>query len=123
VHYSADPAPSFEYSDGTGYQQLAIRSVVSVNNFDVYEAAGVAGLGLVQIPRGRRDRHKDTLVEILPNFVARPSPITLLHTHGRSAPRRVRAVMQWLLEVLAPVVVDALEPRKGIRRGPAAAPP
>jgi hypothetical protein len=29
-------------------------------------------------------------------------PVSLLHTHGRSVPRRVRAVMSWITEVLSP---------------------
>ena len=106
VHYAADPVPSFEYFDGTGYRDLPMRSVLTVDNFDAYEAACIAGLGIVQVPRPALDRHGDKLVEVLPQFSARPVPISLLHTHERSVPRRVRAVMTWLTEVLAPMVRD-----------------
>jgi len=110
VHYAADAVPSFEYFDGTRYRDLPMRSVLTVDNFDAYQAAGVAGLGLVQIPRPALDRHGDALVEVLPQLSARPVPITLLHTHARSVPRRVRAVLSWLTEVLAPMVRDHLHP-------------
>jgi hypothetical protein len=35
--------------------------------------------------------------------------ITLLHTHGRTVPRRVRAVMDWLERLLVPAL-DRLSP-------------
>jgi len=108
VHYAADPAPGFEYFDGTSYRDLPMRSVVTVDNFEAYEAACVAGLGIVQVPRHGLERHGNKLVEILPEFVARPSPISLLHTHGRSVPRRVRAVMAWLTEILSSLVREEL---------------
>lgn len=104
VHYAADSAAGFEYFDGTTYRDLPMRSSVTVDNFDVYEAAGIAGLGIVQLPRPGQHRHLDTLVEILPQLTARPTPVSVLHTHGRSVPRRVRAVMSWLIERLAPTV-------------------
>ncbi|MFE8597519.1 LysR substrate-binding domain-containing protein [Archangium violaceum] len=111
VHYSTDPVPVFEYFDGKTYKELPMRSVVTVDNFDVYEAACIAGLGIVQVPRPGLERHANKLVEILPEFIARPAPITLLHTHGRSVPRRVRAVMTWLMELLSPTVGELVSSR------------
>lgn len=103
VHYAADPAPGFEYYDGKLYRELPMRSMVTVDSFNAYEAACIAGLGIIQIPRPGQERHAAKLVEVLPELVARPVPISLLHTHGRAAPRRVRAVMTWLTELLAPL--------------------
>ncbi|WP_434379693.1 LysR family transcriptional regulator [Melittangium boletus] len=111
VHYATDPVPVFEYIEGQSYKELPMRSTVTVDNFDVYEAACLAGLGIVQVPRSAQERHANKIVEILPEFVARPVPITLLHTHGRSVPRRVRAVMTWLMEVLAPTVSAIMSAR------------
>jgi DNA-binding transcriptional LysR family regulator len=109
VHYAVDPVPVFEYVDGKTYQELPMRSMVTVDNFDAYEAACIAGLGIVQVPRHGLERHGSKLVEVLPEFTARPVPITLLHTHGRSAPRRVRVVMTWLTELLSPMVGEYLK--------------
>ena len=111
VHYATDPVPTFEYFDGTTYKELPMRSAVTVDNLETYEAACIAGLGIVQVPRPGQERLADKLVEILPELTARPVPITLLHTHGRSAPRRVRAVMTWLTELLAPLVREVLTTR------------
>ncbi|MFP2960071.1 LysR family transcriptional regulator [Myxococcus sp. 1LA] len=111
VHYAADPVPVFEYFDGKTYKELPMHSALTVDNFDAYEAACIAGLGIVQVPRHGLERHGGKLVEILPEFPARPVPITLLHTHGRSVPRRVRAVMMWMTELLSPIVDELVTSR------------
>lgn len=88
-----------------------MRSAVTVDSIETYEAAGIAGLGIVQLPRPGQERHANKLVEILPELTARPATITLLHTHGRSVPRRVRAVMAWLTELLSPIVNELTKSR------------
>jgi DNA-binding transcriptional LysR family regulator len=101
VHYSlrfgADP-PTFEHRAGNRYVQVPMRSVVTVNSADAYRVACAAGLGIIQSPRvGVRDLLEDgSLVEVLPDLVAEPMPVSLVHPHGRSVPKRVRAVMTWL---------------------------
>lgn len=105
VHYSstlgAEP-PSFEYPHANGHRQWPMRAQLTVNSADAYQAACVAGLGIIQAPRvglitalaaGR-------CVEILPALTCASLPVSLLHTHGRNVPRRVRAVMQWLIDEL-----------------------
>lgn len=108
IGYAGDPSPGFEYLDGTTYRTVAMPTSVVVDNTETYLAAAVAGLGIVQLPRHGRGRDVEHLVEILPEYAARPIPISLLHTHGRSVPRRVRAVMNWLVELLAPLASDLL---------------
>ncbi len=107
VHYAssgAEGTPSFEYPHGGGYREWPMRSVLTVNNVDAYVAGCLAGLGLIQVPKaGRRmTLAVGTLVDVLPELTCAPMPVTLLHTHGRRVPRRVRAVLTWLSEVLAP---------------------
>src|SRR5262249_44857522 len=54
VHYSirfgAD-SPGFEYREGNGYRERPMRSVITVNSTDSYQAACRAGLGIIQAPR------------------------------------------------------------------------
>jgi DNA-binding transcriptional LysR family regulator len=107
VHYSpslgAEP-PSFEYPDGARYRERPMRCLITVNNADAYEAACAAGLGIIQAPRlGRGPKlARGELVEILPEHTAAPMPVSLVHAHGRAVPRRARAVMGWIAQVLAP---------------------
>lgn len=106
VHYAAEPSPTFEYGDGDTYNEVPMRSVITVDDGDAYGAACLAGLGIIQVPRFGLDRHPEKLVEVLPDFTARPLPVSLLHTHGRSVPRRVRAVMTWLEALLTSLLAE-----------------
>lgn len=103
VHYSSalgSERPGFEYRAGEGYMEWPMRSRVTVNDADAYRAACLAGLGIIQAPRRGLESAlaEGTLVEILPEYGCAPMPVSLLHTHGKSPPRRVRAVLTWLGE-------------------------
>jgi DNA-binding transcriptional LysR family regulator len=107
VHYSlrfgAD-GPSFEYRDGARVRELPMRSAVTVNSADAYRAACLAGLGIIQAPRIGMGSAlaAGALVEVLPDLMCAPMPVALVHGHARNLPRRVRAVMTWLAEVVGP---------------------
>jgi DNA-binding transcriptional LysR family regulator len=107
VHYSvrfgAD-SPAFEYLDGNVYRDLPMRSSITVNSTDSYQAACVAGLGIIQSPRSGvlPSIAAGDLVEILPQYASEPLPVSLVHAHGRNVPRHVRLVMNWLADSLKP---------------------
>jgi DNA-binding transcriptional LysR family regulator len=112
VHYSTRldaERPAFEYRDGARYRDLPMRALVTVNNVDAYQAACTAGLGIVQVPRSamRAGLVSGALVEVLPQFPGAPLPVSLVHAYGRAAPKRVRALMDWLSRVLAPYLATA----------------
>lgn len=92
--------PTFEYRDGDRYRDLPMKALLSVSSSDAYQAACVAGLGIVQIPRIAKVI--DSLVEVLPQYPSRPLPVSIVHAYARSVPRRVRVFMDWLTRVLAP---------------------
>lgn len=107
VHYvstlGARPA-GWEWRDDSGSHWLAMSGSVIVNNADAYQAACLAGLGLIQAPESgvRHLLDRGELVEVLPEFRAAPMPVTLLYAHRRNLPRRARVFMDWLAEALAP---------------------
>lgn len=100
VHYASNlgGAPSFEYREGARWVDRPMRGAVTVNNTDAYQVACLAGLGIIQAPRVGLEAAlaSGALVEVLPEHTCRPLPVSLLHTHGRSVPRHVRAVMAFL---------------------------
>jgi DNA-binding transcriptional LysR family regulator len=105
VHYSPSlggDEPVFEFPDGGGHRERPMRSLVTVNDSAAYEAACLAGLGIIQAPRwNRRDLvERGLLVEVLPELTCAPMPVSLVHGHGRNVPRRVRAVMAWIAQVV-----------------------
>ena len=98
----------FEYLDAGGQlQRLIMAGALTVNNAEAYQAACLAGLGLIQAPRvGVQALLAQRLLqEVLPDFRPPDMPLTLLYAHRRQLPARVRYVMDWL----AGVVTDHLQ--------------
>jgi DNA-binding transcriptional LysR family regulator len=107
VHYSARfgaDTPSFEYLDGSVYRERPMHSALTVNSTDSYLAACIAGLGIIQAPRLGllRSVAAGDIVEVLPKFTCEPLPVSLVHAHGRSVPKNVRAVMSWIAQLIGP---------------------
>jgi len=77
---------------------------LTVNNAESYEAACVAGLGLIQVPSlgVRHLIEQGRLVEVLPQCLAEPMPVSLLYAQRRNLPRRVQVFMNWVAGVLQP---------------------
>jgi DNA-binding transcriptional LysR family regulator len=107
VHYSQSlgaDEPTFEYPEGDRWRERPMRCLVTVNNADAYEAACIAGLGIIQAPKWRRHDaiERGLLVEVLPELACQPMPVSLVHAHGRNVPKRVRAVMTWIAQIVEP---------------------
>jgi DNA-binding transcriptional LysR family regulator len=109
VHYA--PALNaqdacWEYRDAAdaSLRRLPMRASVTVNGTDAYQAAALAGLGLIQAPTLGTDAlvAAGELVAVLPGFTAPPMPVSLMYPHRRQLAPRVQAVMGWLTEVIAP---------------------
>lgn len=95
-------ADGFDYLEGAQLHTVAMVGALTVNNADAYQAACVAGLGLIQAPEvGVREMLADgRLQAVLPQFRPRPMPLTLLYVNRRNLPTRVRVVMDWLATVV-----------------------
>jgi DNA-binding transcriptional LysR family regulator len=89
--------------DGSA-RTVAMAGQVTVNNAEAYQAACLAGLGLIQAPEhGVQTLIADgELTEVLPDHRAPSMAVHLLYANRRHQPQRVRAVMDWLGEVMAP---------------------
>jgi DNA-binding transcriptional LysR family regulator len=102
----------WEYFDAASgsYQTVPMRASVMVNGTDAYQAAAVAGLGLVQAPvMGLQPLFdQGLLVRVLPASTARPLPVSLLYANRRHLAPRVQAVMAWLTEVVSPELTPLL---------------
>lgn len=112
VHYAGGAgggAPSFDSAVGGEVVERPMRASVTVDGVDAYYAAAVAGLGIIQVPRlgARAALAEGRLVELLPEHVPPPLPVSIVHAHGRSPPRRVRVVTAWLAQCVAPHVDGA----------------
>lgn len=115
VHYVSTlgaRSPGFEYQDlaaGGETRFVPMAGAVTVNNSESYQAACLAGLGLIQAPEvGLRPLiDSGRLVEVLPAWRPAPMPVSLLYANRRHLPQRVQVFMAWLAEVMRPHVVAA----------------
>ena len=56
------------------------------------------------------------LAEVLPAFVAAPMPVSLLYPHRRLIAPRVKAMLNWITQVVEPWLAHA--PPAKVGRGP-----
>lgn len=101
----------FEYADpdGAGYRSLPMSGALTVNNAEAYEAACLAGMGLIQAPAvGLRQLvEQGLLAEVLPQHQAEPMPVSLLYANRRNLSKRLQVFMQWLAQTLRPHLEQA----------------
>jgi DNA-binding transcriptional LysR family regulator len=112
VHYSqalAERGAGFEYLDGTTTRLHPMSNALTVNGTDAYQAACLAGLGLIQAPAPglRRLIAEGRLVEVMPDHRPGPMPVSVLYPHRRNLAPRVQAFMAWLALALAPHLANA----------------
>jgi DNA-binding transcriptional LysR family regulator len=110
IHYAVNfggQPDGWEYFDGKEYRELPLDGGISVNNAAAYDAACLAGYGLIQVPLFGAGRHVEdgSLVQVLPQYEAKPMPVSLLYAHRRHLPLRVRAFMDWIAALLRPLLI------------------
>ncbi|MEX9253516.1 LysR family transcriptional regulator [Pseudenterobacter timonensis] len=101
IHYASNfgsRPQGFEYDDGETTRWIKTGGTLTVNSTETYNAACLAGLGIIQAPRvGVREAlRRKKLIEILPQYRAAPMPVSLIYPHRRNLSRRVRLFMEWL---------------------------
>ncbi len=72
---------------------------MTVNSTETYQAACIAGLGIIQVPRTgvREALRAGDLIEILPPVPRRAAAgLSLIYPHRRNLSRRVNLFMEWL---------------------------
>jgi len=105
VHYVrplGSRSSGFEYQQGNKVQWVEMAGRVTVNSTDAYQAACLAGFGLIQVPcLGIRELlASGELVEVLPEYPAAAMDVSLLYASQRHLPLRVRVFMDWLTTTL-----------------------
>jgi DNA-binding transcriptional LysR family regulator len=118
VHYAAKlgtQGAGWEYREGGEVRLQPMRSAIVVNGTDAYQAACLAGLGLIQAPVLGTQRLIDAglLVDVMPEFTAAPMPVSLLYAHRRQLAPRVQAILNWIAGVVQPVLQDPQQARAG----------
>lgn len=92
------PSPGFEVMIDGAVRWVKTGGILTVNSTETYQAACIAGLGIIQVPRTgvREALRAGDLIEILPQYRAEPLPVSLIYPHRRNLSRRVNLFMEWL---------------------------
>lgn len=79
-------------------QEISLPCRISVNAAESYVAAGLQGMGLIQIPRyhAQEALTRGALVEVLPNHPPAPSPVSVLYPRAQQLSPRLRVFMDWV---------------------------
>jgi DNA-binding transcriptional LysR family regulator len=74
---------------------------VVVRGAEIYTASGVAGLGLIQVPRYRVEHQiaVGQLVPVLEAFPPPPMPVSVVYPQNRHLSSRIRVFIDWLSDV------------------------
>lgn len=108
----------WDYFDKTAnaYKTQPMSAVVCVNGTDAYQAAALAGLGLIQAPTLGLQQllAKGDLVLVMPDFTAAPMPVSLLYANRHQLAPRVLAVMDWLTRLLTPYLLSEQAASSGV---------
>ncbi|MEO8152488.1 MAG: LysR family transcriptional regulator [Rhizobacter sp.] len=83
-------------------RSLAMTGSLTVNSTEAYQAACLAGLGLIQAPAAGLASliERGLLVEVMPQCRAPSLPISLLYANRRNLPKRVQVFMAWVTQTL-----------------------
>jgi DNA-binding transcriptional LysR family regulator len=71
-----------------------------VSGTETYAAAGLAGFGLIQVPRYRFEAElaSGPLRVVLPNNPPTPLPVSLLYPRAKHLSPRLRVFIDWAVE-------------------------
>lgn len=91
---------SFRHKNSNRYFVRVPRTYV-VNSGDALREAAVAGLGLVQGTWWlmRKDIESGRVVSVLDDYADEGMPVSILYTANRHVPRKVRAFLDFLIEI------------------------
>ncbi|MGY4831368.1 LysR family transcriptional regulator [Sphaerotilaceae bacterium SBD11-9] len=98
-----------EGAHGSETRSVAMPGALIVNSTEAYQAAGLAGLGLIQAPAAGVASliERGLLVRVMPQHQAPSLPVSLLYANRRHLPKRVQVFMAWVGEVLKPYLDPA----------------
>lgn len=98
---TGQPYP-LEFMEGGKVREMTLPYDLVVRGAEIYTAAGVAGLGLIQVPRYRVEHQiaAGQLIPVLEGFPPPAMPVSVLYPQSRHLSSRVRVFIDWLSEVL-----------------------
>jgi len=86
------------------------RHVLAVNDSNAYLAAGLGGLGIIQVPTyfARRHLASGDLIQVLPEWASDATPVYAVYPPNRRLSAKVRVFVDWVAELFAGLEGNAL---------------
>jgi DNA-binding transcriptional LysR family regulator len=83
-------------------REITLPARITVTGADTSAALACLGFGIIQAPRYRLDADfaSGALVELLPDYPPTKTSISVLYPHSRQLSPRVRAFVDWLVEIV-----------------------
>ncbi len=83
--------------------EIMLDGPVATNDSEAYLAAGLAGLGVVQLTRGMVSEHlaEGRFVRVLAEWTIDPLPVYAVYPRNRHLSAKVRVFVEWVAELIA----------------------
>jgi len=83
--------------------EIMLEGPVATNDSEAYLAAGLAGLGIVQLTHGMVSQHvaEGRFVQVLREWTIDPLPLYAMYPRNRHLSAKVRVFVEWVAELVA----------------------
>jgi LysR family transcriptional regulator for bpeEF and oprC len=91
----------WDFSRGDEEIQIAVPYCLAVNDSTAYISAGLAGLGLMQMPSYTVDTHLESgaLELLLQDWHSAPLPVNVVYPQNRHLSAKVRVFVEWVADL------------------------
>ncbi|WLH38066.1 LysR substrate-binding domain-containing protein [Pseudomonas sp. FP2196] len=96
------PVPYALHNDSESLQ-IKGRHVLAVDDGNAYLAAGLAGMGVLWLPKYMSDAHvaQGELVPLFEDWQLEPMPLYVAYPPNRHVSRKLRVFIDWIVELMA----------------------
>jgi LysR family transcriptional regulator, regulator for bpeEF and oprC len=93
----------WDFTRGGERIEIMLDGPVATNDSEAYLAAGLAGLGVVQLTRGMVSEHlaQGRFTQVLAGWTIDPLPIYAMYPRNRHLSAKVRVFVEWVAELIA----------------------
>ena len=93
----------WDFSRGAERVQVALPGHIALNDTNAYTAAGLAGLGIVQMPNFLLDPlvADGSFEQVLPEWSSDSIPVHVVYPQNRHLSAKVRVFVEWVAELLS----------------------
>jgi LysR family transcriptional regulator for bpeEF and oprC len=93
----------WDFRRGDERIDIPMHGVIALNDSNAYVAAGLAGLGVIQMTDYLLMQHvaAGRMVQLLPDWTSDPVPVHIVYPQNRHLSAKVRVFVEWVSELLA----------------------